>query len=163
MKFVTTTGPLQDMTARPSVRFHGGSLPLVTACIFHHTYLPPPPAPLLDPLPLPLIPDDPLPPVGPEEEPGLPELVPVLPLFDPVVPPAPVSIPIPGLAFSGNVPAGPLLGSVLPLVVPAPVFPLPIPIPPADPLPVPPGVAVPCATSMESEIRSPGAVLAADA
>ena len=154
---------MQDTAARPLVRFHSGSLPLVTLCIFHKTYLPPPPAPLLDPLPLPLIPDDPLPPVGPEEEPGLPELVPVLPLLDPMFPPGAVSIPIPGLAFSGNVPAVPLLGSVLPLVIPAPVFPPPIPIPPADPLPVPPGAAVPCATSMESGIKSPGAVLAADA
>ena len=127
------------------------------------TYLPPPPAPLLEPLPLPLIPGDPLPPVGPVEDPGLPELVPVLPLLDPVVPPGPVSIPIPGLAFSGNVPPVPLPGSVLPLVIPAPVFPLPIPIPPADPLPVPPGAAVLCATSMEPEMRSPDAVFAADA
>ena len=143
---------MHDTAARPS-----GCV--LAARTFHETYLPPPPAPLLEPLPL--IPDDPLPPVGPVEDPGLPELVPGFPVLDPVFPPGPVSIPIPGLAFSGNVPPAPLPGSVLPLGIPAPVFPLPIP--PNDPLPVPPGAAVSWATTMESEFRSPDAVLAADA
>jgi hypothetical protein len=123
----------------------------------HIRYLPPP----AEPLPLPLMPDDPLPPVGPDDESGIPELVPVRPLLDPVVPTGPVYIPIPGLAFSGNVPAVPFPGSMLPLVMPEPV--LPLPIPPADPLPVPPGPAAPCATIVKSDIESPCALSAADA
>ena len=102
------------------------------------------------------------------EDPGLPELVPVFPLLDPVFPPGPVSIPFPGFAFSGNVPSGPVSGLVLPLLPLKPLSSLleptsALPGSPIDPPPFPPGAAVLCAMSMESVIKSAGAVLAADA
>jgi hypothetical protein len=101
------------------------------------TYLAPLPAPLLRPLPLP----------------GPPELVPVLPLSDPVFPPDPVSFSIPGLVWPG-VPCF-LCSFGVPLSA--------LPVSPAAPPPLPPGEGGLCATSMEAEIGLPGALLAADA
>ena len=106
------------------------------------------------------MPDNPASPVGSVEDPELPELAPVFPLLDPVFPPGPV-FSVPGFAFSGFVVSAPMPVFLPPLF---PIVPLSaLPGSPASPPGLPPGAGVLWATSMESGITSPGAVLAADA